>query len=162
MNDAPQATTQAPPAEPDASGWAWLLRMWARTRLGHEAVMLDRVQRTQRISEVVARNTMTGNMKDTTGYPDGSEGDGMGVDIGDSVVHNHYYATPDQGDPPLPDIPTTKPAGILAKLALAGVLLSTGAAGGLGIPWALRLFDKPPPADTTDQDTKYVGGIRVE
>lgn len=69
--------------------WDKLRLDWARARLGHEGMMLEKIQRQNRIAELNARNAVTGDLS-TDGWPrtDG-EGDDMGVSIG-NTVHNHY------------------------------------------------------------------------
>ena len=61
------STEQASPT-PTALGpenkWDKLLRYWGYTRLGHEGVMLDKIQRQNRIVELLARNAATGNVDD--------------------------------------------------------------------------------------------------
>lgn len=134
MNESPQAST--PPSDALRMGVDWVAKHWARVRLGHEGMMLEKIQRQNRIVEVNARNTMTGKSDDVTDWPK-SEGDEMGVDIGDEI-HNHYY-------PPSPATETSakKPATTLAKAALAAALLAGGGGAGLGVPWLMGMFDKP-------------------
>jgi len=140
-------------AKPEQSGLErgldWIGKHWPRVRLAHEGVMVDRVQRVQRIGEVLARNAMTGNMADTNGWPSGDEK--MGVDIGD-VIHNHYY-------PPKPEPAAPKPMGNLAKAAIAAALLGTGAGGMAAAPWIAGLFSQgQPPVVSQPQ---YESGIEV-
>lgn len=107
-------------------------------RTGHEATMLDDAQR------VLAAERARTNGTD----PPKEDGD-MGVHVGNTVTHN--YPTP------------VKPASKLAKVALGVAILAGGGGLGAGITaLLLNRFTQPPPADTTDEDTKYVGGIRVE
>jgi hypothetical protein len=161
------------PTEPPA----WLdenIENRAKVLLGHEAVMLDRVQRVQRIGEVVARNAMTGKYDDVTGWPGVEEGETMGVNIGDVV--NHYYPQPAEStngsaaEPSRPDPPTADPdaekradeltdrkLGPKAKLAagLAAAILGGAAIPGVGIPLAswFGVFDPPPVEQIIDTDT---------
>ena len=133
MFDAPPKTPTSPAAL--QFGVDWVAKHWPRVRLAHEGVMVDRVQRVQRIGEVVARNTMTGKTKDASGWPGDTEGDAMGVSIGDTV-HNHYPAP----------TPAKKPMRTAAKVAAAAALLAAGVGAGTGVPWALGMLNSRPPA----------------
>ena len=155
MSNVPQDSTKS-----TETNLAWVRRMWGRNVLAHEGIMLDRIQRVQRISEVLARNTMTGEMKDTTGLPDGSEGDGMGVEIGDRVT-NHYYGQVETPQEP-PAAAAKKPMGAISKAALAAAILGPWA--GVGV-WILSqaLSPPPPPVETpVDTDTQYEARFEVE
>lgn len=167
MNDAPQDSTVQRSTEPEASeevpGLEWVRRNWARNVLAHEGIMLDRIQRVQRFSEIAARNAMTGNMKDTTGLPDYSKDHGMGVAIGDRIV-NHYYRQSEQNTPPAAEPPDkkSKAVGTLGKVAIAAALVGSGAgAGGLAM-WALDKLSTPPAVETSvDAGVEYEGRIKV-
>lgn len=128
---------------PLQAGIGWVAKHWPRVRLAHEGVMLDRVQRVQRIGEISARNAMTGKVDDTSGWPSNEEGDKMGVKIGDEI-HHHYAPEP----PPEPEPePTPEPDKVnpLAQLALYTALLFSGA-GAVAIPlWLAGNFDREQP-----------------
>lgn len=77
----------------------------------------------------------------------------------------HVYERPEPTEPAAtldsPQLPV-KAASTLAKFALgAAVLAGTGGAGA-GITALLMNRFAQPPAETTDKDTQYEGGIRVE
>jgi len=143
VSDVTQDSTTQPPPDPSGlrAGLDWVGKHWPRVRLGHEGVMLARVQRVQRIGELIAKNAITGKVDNTDGWPDG-EGNEMGVDIGDEI-HNHYYPAAPEPEKP------AKASGIvgtLAKAALAAALLGSGAGVGVGVPWLLGMFKQEQPA----------------
>ena len=92
--------------------------------------MLDKIDRQHRIVETLARNTMTGDMKNVAGWPGNEGDDAMGVNIGD---HIHYHQAPAQ-TPASPEI-TAQPVvsastkSILFKW-LPYLLAVAGATGG--------------------------------
>ncbi len=109
--------------------------------------MLNRIQRVQRFSETLARNTMTGDMQDKTGLPGDSEGDDMGVEIGDRVT-NHYHG---------------RPAGMFTKAAIAAALLASAFGAGATAMWGLEKLSSPPVVETpADADTQYEARFEVE
>lgn len=111
---------------------------WARTRLGHEGMMLEKIQRQNRIVEQLAAQTRDGKF---TGGPVPSvpEDEDMGVSIGNET-HNHYAATP-------------KSLGSLGKLIVAASLLAGGAGAGLLATQLLPSDPPPVPPATVDTDT---------
>ncbi len=146
-----EAQEAALPSEASAikHGVDWVAKHWPRVRLGHEGMMLEKIQRQNRIVEITARNTMTGKVDDVADWPS-SEGEKMGVEIGDHVTHNHYYdkqmalaalAGKDVAEQSAPK----KAPGILAKAAIVVALAGSGGAAGVAIPWLMGMFDKPPP-----------------
>ncbi len=142
------AETESPPANSEwFPGLNWVRGKWARVRLGHEAMMLGKIQQQNRIAQINARNAMTGDMTNTDGWP-GEDGDDMGVNVGD-VVHHHHYAPP--------EAPTPKRAmGIVPKLALAAILFGGGGAGALGLVQLFSLWPKPTAVTIpADSDTLF-------
>jgi len=145
-------TTTAP--DPLKAGVGWLAKHWPRLRLGHEGFMLEKIQRQARIAEVTARNSMTGRMDDTTGWPEDGD-DGMGVMIGDHI-ENHYHLPAEQ--PPKEAAPVADSAAekqepfLLRKAAplLMALALGSAGAGGAGLGIWLNLLlnvpETPPPA----------------
>jgi len=146
MSDAPSSTIPGPTVQ--AAEWDKFTKNWANIRLGHEALMLDKIQRQNRIVEVVARNTMTGEMEDTEGLPGN---DDMGVAIGNEI-HNHW-----QSSAPA-DVATSGPS-LASKIApyLATALL---AAGGTGLG-AYVLGTPAPSTPDTDTIIEYTPGFGV-
>ena len=116
-----------------AAGIDWVAKHWPRARLAHEGMMLDKINRQNRIAEIDARNAMTGKHDDTEGWPD-QEDDSMGVDIGDSIVHNHY--PPPQAAPQPPQEPRERSPWIP---------LAAGAAIAVAAYMGAKWLDKPPP-----------------
>ena len=107
---------------------------WARMRLGHEGMMLAKIQRQNRIVEHVAAQTRDGKF---TGGPVPSvpEGEDMGVNVGNET-HNHYESK-------------SRPLGSLGKLIVAASLLAGGAGAGVVVN---QLLPSAPPA-AVDTDT---------
>jgi len=119
-------------------------------------MMLNKIERQSRCVEVVARNTMTGKMEDTTGLPINEEGDAMGVRIGDEIV-NHYYPQAAPQPDPSPE-PEPKPEFLTWKKLLAGAALAGLVGGSIGLGaaelWRRASQPEPPPALVdTDTDT---------
>lgn len=137
MNESPQEATLPPEGNAIKQAVDWAAKHWARVRLAHEGMMLEKIQRQNRIVEVDARNAMTGKVDDVADWPS-SEGNEMGVDIGDTI-HNHYSIPSSQPKSRLPSI--------LKVAALATALVGSGGIGA-AIPWCLGMFDEtsPPPA----------------
>lgn len=138
-----QNTTTTPPTltmQPNEwfPGQNWVRKQWSRLRLAHEGLMVDHVQRIQRIGEISARNSMTGDYTNTDGWPEDEE---MAVNIGD---HTHYHRT--------------SPASLLA-VGLAG--------GGLGagiLVCALWLLSQKAPDTSPAEPPKaesVTGKVRV-
>lgn len=142
MSESPQESTLPPEGNAVKQGVDWVAKHWVRVRLAHEGMMLEKIQRQNRIVEVNARNTMTGKVDDVTDWPS-REGKEMGVDIGDHITHHHYPAPP-----PLPS-PAQQPKSqfpkLLAKVAITAALVGSGAGAGAAMPWLLGMFDKPAP-----------------
>lgn len=115
-------------------GIDWVGKHWPRVRLAHEGWMLDKIARQQRIVEVTARNTMTGNMKDTSGLPIDEEDDRMGVRIGDEIS-NHYYGLQRQEGTAAESPPTEDKRSLVSKLLpwiLAAAIPMSAGLGALG------------------------------
>jgi hypothetical protein len=122
-------------------------------------MMLEKIQRQNRIVEIDARNAMTGKVGDVTDFPSSKgKGNEMGVDIGDTI-HNHFHPPPpaQQSPPPLPSSqPKSKLPSLLVRTAAVGVLLASGAGGGAAILGLLGAFDKPPPPAVIDYTDGYM------
>jgi len=106
--------------------WDKLLRYWGYARLGHEGMMLDKIQRQTRIVEVLARNAATGDVEDMRGWPGTGDGDDMGVNIGNEI-HYHGGNGAERPSTALPATAEQPKKNWLLPLALAGAL-GTGAA----------------------------------
>ena len=87
---------------------------WANLRLGHEAMMLDKIQRQNRIVE----DTVRGQQKDLGYESTLDQDDEMGVSVGNKITHIHQQEPEKKGSSLIP----------LAMAAAAG---ATGL-GGLG------------------------------
>lgn len=141
------------------------LQPWMRTKfakwfgmvkLGHDGVMLDRMQRQLKAAEIQADISLKGTTEGVdTLYPSNGSEDDMAVNIGNEI-HNHYevggpkdVALPSNSDP----TPTTKPSKLssLMPYVLAGGLAASGLGG-----WGLALYNhlhKSPPTVDTDHET---------
>ena len=125
MSDATQASTCNRSAA--QRGIDWVAKHWPRARVAHEGMMLDKMQRQNRIVEVAARNSMTGNMSDLDGWPGGEGDDGMGVSIGDNI-HHHYAPQPSEPAQSNAASPSTPSASKWMKTALLAMALLSGPA----------------------------------
>jgi len=122
--------------QPTENKWDKLLRYWGYARLGHEGMMLDKVQRQTRIVELLARNAATGKVDDVSGWPGEGCGDDMGVSIGNEI---HYHSSNGASRQPSPQPAEQPKKNWLLPLALAGAL-GTGAA----IPLAMDAMRSDP------------------
>jgi hypothetical protein len=76
-----------------------------------------------------------------------------------------YVIPPPEVEPSPPTLapaPASKLAKVVRTAALGTALLSAGAAGALGIPWAIGMFDRLSAESPTDQNTQYESVIEVE
>jgi len=155
MSDESQLTQQTA-NDPLEAGVGWVAKHWPRIRLGHEGLMLDKIDRQHRIVETLARNTMTGDMKDVAGWPGNEGDDAMGVNIGDHI-HYHQAVEPVAKQQAVAPAATTTP--LWQKLLTSAAMLASGAGAGAGVPWLLGAFDRPavvqPAATAIDTDTQY-------
>lgn len=173
QQDSTQSTAETPAEDKDNAlkrGVDWVAKHWPRVRLGHEGMMLEKIQRQSRCVETLARNTMTGKMGDVTGWPSSGEEEDMGVNIGDHI-HYHMPATSSEAngeaakEPDISEAPqdlaegrTEAPAEMstkavlttLSAVALASALLP---AIGVTLASALGAFDKPAATQFLDTDT---------
>lgn len=77
------------------------------------------------------------------------------VSAGDVTVHQHEGP---EMPSVTPQVPSGKRTGSLAKLALGGALLASGAGIGAAIPWAMGAFEKTPPVPA-DSGYEYLGRV---
>lgn len=91
----------------------------------------------------------------------------INVDSPTTTTVNHYYPPDVAADPdPSPRLipqPETRPkpsAGVLVKAAIAAGLIVSGAGLGAAVPWALGMFNRPPPPVEAPVDT--VTQIEIE
>ena len=157
-------------------GLGWVAKHWPRVRLGHEAFMLDKIQRQTRIVEQLAKNAMTGDDTNTDEWPGSDGDDAMGVKIGDTTINYHYPATPPQQPvqtvtpTPMPDTPATQPtptasvaperSKLWQTLAIAAIGGGLGA-GAMALPGLFGDKNTTQPAAVvtdTDTDTQYEHG----
>ena len=120
----------------------WVLKNWARVRLGHEAMMLDKIDRQNRIVEQLAQNQMTGDSKNIDLWPPKEDEGDMGVNIGDTI---NYHTTPTA---------TSTFAKAIPYVISAAALLGGGGLGGA----ALAKYLSQPVVNQvtgTDTDTQY-------
>lgn len=106
-----------------------VLKNWALIRLGHEGVMLDRVQKNGQNVQKLADLALTGQVGDTTAD------DPMGVSIGNKFeFHNYSGEKPaDPQETPTPSSPRPNPsveeivAAVVEKMAVKASTASTPA-----------------------------------
>lgn len=116
-----------------------ILDQWAQIRLGHEGMMLDKIQRQNRIVETTVKS-----MQREAGYTEsGSEpeaADEMGVSIGNRITHEHHYQQTNSG------------GGM--KAALIGLAASALLGPAAGVATHFLLSDRSTPVVDTDTDTR--------
>lgn len=166
-----QATATMEEPTPLKAGVGWVAKHWPRVRLAHEGLMVDKIQRQSRIVEQLARNTMTGDNQDVSGWPGHEGDDSMGVNIGD---HIHYHAASEQPAPQQPPAtpaptsaapaaatpPTEQPKSVwrtwLARTALVAGGLGLGAGGLAG--YNAMTADDENPAVAVEQPAEQPAG----
>jgi hypothetical protein len=161
MNGTPQEPALPPPKGGALkAGVDWVAKHWPRVRLGHEGMMLEKIGRQNRIVEVAARNTMTGKMDDTEGWPSDEEDEDMGVNIGDEIHHHHYPAPPAEAatePPPLGGESSTPAKTLLEKAApyLLAATLAGVPGGSIATYFLTRPDPAPPPAASSPAPVGY-------
>lgn len=147
-----------------------LVKHWAAMRLGHEAVMLDKIPKINKYQFDSAEFARTGVWPEASAN---AAGEDMGVSIGNREIHNHYHtasttqtaqantttAAPEAS-------PMASTTNTLGKLAAAGALLGAGGLGTIGAGLAINYLTKPDPpavvqpAPSIDTDTN--AGLRFK
>lgn len=95
-----------------------ILNNWANVRLGHEALMLDKIQKQNQI----VNDTVRGQQREL-GYEVTDMDEDMGVSIGNKVTHIHQSA---------PE-PVKKASSLLGPALVAGSVLASGGVGAAGM-----------------------------
>lgn len=110
-------------------------RNWFLTRLGHEGMMLDKIQRQNKIVEDTVKGLQEQGGYNTSKTGNSSENniageEDMGVSIGNETrTENHYhYAAPQQ-----PEIPQTQKSNGVSDWKLPAAILTAGALTGAGM-----------------------------
>lgn len=165
---APQPTAVAEPA-------TWreeFEQQWLQSRLAHEAIMLDKMQKTIARGERLANFAVSGNASDIV-----SEGEDVGVSLGNKITNNYYNTEQTATTSASPAAPptATQPAAPVAsagsavvagvyrwvKPALIGASLLGG--GGLGgVVLTKMLTPSSPPATVIQGDTDTNAGLRFK
>lgn len=104
---------------------------WAGTRLAHEGIMLDKIQRQNRIVQDSVQHLQREAGYEVSDLEASEEDDGMGVSIGNKINHTHYHQEKS-------DSGGLKSA--MIGLAAAAVL---GPLAGVVTNWALNDKDEP-------------------
>jgi hypothetical protein len=144
LTPAPEAADVAP-MELDE-----LVKHWAAVRLGHEAVMLDKLPKVNQYQFDAAEFARTGK------WPARPDDEDMGVSIGNREIHYH----------PAPPAPVAAPAtakgsGAVKAAAMVAALAGAGGLGAAGAAAVMSALDKSPVIveqpqhDHTDTDTQY-------
>jgi hypothetical protein len=124
--------------------------------------MLDKIQRQSRIVEQLAKNTMTGELKNTDDWPGNSGDDAMGVNIGDHI-HYHYDETPTlKTEESTPAVATPAKASRLASAALLAAGLLGGAGVAAAVPWMLGAYENTNTNTNTTVDKTQDLGVGIE
>lgn len=117
-------------------------KLWLQTRLGHEAFCLEKAQRAADWADKLAQFAATGDKGVLSDA--GSEGEDMGVSIG-NTVHNHYTSTQQSAttSPGAPATPGASSGGdsvapgsglpTWLKVGLAGLALAGSGGAGAAI-----------------------------
>lgn len=121
-------------------------RNWINMRLGHEAMMMDKLQKQGALVERLVRKAQDGSLGTSTDEPE--EADSMGVMVGNEI-HNHYGPEPTEASPSvspgadtdvgLAEVPAWKKAA-----ALAAIVAGMGGTAGLASYLTSRGQDTPP------------------
>lgn len=133
-----------------------LVKHWAAMRLGHEAVMLDKLPKVNKYQFDAAEFARTGVWPESPSTPEGAE---MGVSIGNREIHNHYHAnteattTTTQAPEATPQVSTPTGSNLLGKAVAAAALVGAGGIGMAGVNMAIDYLKTPAPAVDTDTDT---------
>jgi hypothetical protein len=117
-------------------------RMWMETRLAHEAMTLEKLQRQSGLVDRLVRKTQDGTLGKPTGEPqEFAEAATMGVMIGNEIHHHYEPGAPSKtATGPAADTPLWKKAA-----ALAAIMAATGG-GGAALSTYLMQPDEEPPA----------------
>ena len=159
--------------------WAEKLKKnWAGVRLGHEAVMLEKIQQEAALTRRLVRKTQDGTLGKASDEPEDAEAD-MGVAIGNEV-HYHYGVEPTAIQPVAPqagvvgteavgsgDAKPAAPAAPLWKTVAkaAAIVAATGSLplAGIGLHSMLSGPETPPAAAVEAQPLDLTGyGVVVE
>lgn len=143
--------TETPLVDPE------VVNLWAMTRLAHEGMMLDKIQRQSRIVEDSVKHLQKeAGISTEEPEPQGDEeSEQMGVSIGNKVTHQHYYSQKTENE-------TTAGSNGGLKAAILGLAASAllGPAAGVATHWFLS-EDEPaettPSTDTTSDVTPGFG-----
>ncbi len=120
-----------------------IARNWFNVRLGHEGMMLDKIQQQQKRVFEIADRAANG----TTGKPSQSAGDDdMGVNIGNEI---HYHGVQQAAS----TVTNTGTPGLSTAAKAALVVALLGGAGGVGYAAADLLKPEPAVVQGTDTDT---------
>ena len=161
----PETTAEIPeaPAPPDDLPWKEeLLQQWMQTRLAHEAMMLDKIQQQNKRVLELADAARTGTIGKESAAS--TEGDDMGVSIGNKEYHYHYENA-QQANSTTEASPAMKATNTLGKIAAGAALLGAGGIGALGIGMAVDYLTKPSPpvvVQPADTDTDTNSKLRFE
>lgn len=146
---------------------------WMNSRLAHEGLMLEEVQRRNRATHAMAKFAATADVaqlvKDLS--PDATEGDDVGVSIGNKTFIYHTaqaaQANTTTQAPEAAPLAASNTTNTLGKLAAAGALLGAGGLGAVGAGLAIDYLTKPDPAPIVQPvqpgiDTDTNAGLRFK
>jgi len=139
--------------------WAEKLKKnWANTRLAHEGLALERMQRQGALVERLVRKTQDGTLGQSTDEPE-DEVDEMGVAIGNEI---HYHYGPSESPAPSPQAPTPSKLATAAKLAAIMAGCGSVPLAGVGLHSLLSGPDEPPAVQEAAAPDLSGYGVQVE
>lgn len=140
-----------------------LMRLWMQSRLAHEGMMLDKIQKQNEMVRELAVKSANGTIGRDHKMP---SGDDMGVRIGDEV-HNHFWppthgkgtkpTEPTQPTAPTPQQPSSTNDWLKSALLAAGLL---GAGAGATAIYNYATAPSEPPK-FTDTNSAIISGVDI-
>lgn len=172
--DSTTPTPEVPEGFTDPMTLDELVKHWAAMRLGHEAVMLDKLPKVNKYQFDAAEFARTGKWPEQTATAESAD---MGVNIGNREIHNHYHTasttqtaqqanTTTQAPEAQPQVGSST-TNTLGKIAAGAALVGAGGLGTIGIGMALDHLTKPDPPAVVQPaepgvDTDTNAGLRFK
>ncbi len=164
MSTAETTAELPPPPTPEDLPWKEeLLQQWMQARLAHEGMMLDKIQQQNKRVLELADAARTGTIGKESAAS--TEGDDMGVSIGNKEYHYHYENAQQANSTTTEASPVAKASSTLAKAAAAAALVGAGGIGVVGVNMAIDALTRPDPSPVIVQpatDTDTNAGLRFK
>jgi len=162
------AETTNPPTPTEQTPAQWneeFKEHWMNLRLAHEGLMLEDIQKRNLKVHELADAVRNGTIGKPASAP--TEGDDVGVSIGNKQYHYHYETTQAaQANTTTTEAsPAMKATNTLGKIAAGAALLGAGGIGTVGIGMAIDYFTRPSPpvvVQPADTDTDTNSKLRFE